>query len=323
MEKFPKFIKDVAKVIAVSTVGLLPGQLKGQEVIKIGKNKENTEQLSHKIFDSVEKGYKNGVLRNSSSNAYFYRFQNNEYDVSYDLDSNFDGKKDDIPTIQVDYIKGNSHYLIEQNPIGAKNMDIVCNFKDNSLSDAQTKPYGNFAAEKMLIIAELTEDLEHPVHYREINEEEKTHILNNIEQYFGCVDSTGIKENQKNIKESEVKKETENQKELQEQQVIKSAKQLFEYLKNNDNYKKLEADPISLMKVVSKGSFVYKFDNYYLDLSFIDGEGNKNEIRCKMTDNPYLSKARKIIKMNDDFNIQNLSNEEVQKIIDNAFSLIH
>lgn len=326
MEKFPKFFKNVAKVAAVSAIGLMPNQLKGQDTIKDnGKeiNIENTIELKNQIFSEVEIGYKNGILRNTQENVYFFRLEKDGYDITYDLDANYDKKKDENPTIEIDYINGKSNYILQK---GKVNKDIVYNYEDKSLSSTETKPYEDFAAENMIIISELYGKNKELVNFRKINDNEKNQILIDIRKFFKNIDTIGINENLKNLKNGEQKLELEKQKEKNEQieegEIINIAKKLLEYFKGPNNLEGKVYNDMYMMTTLSQGIYSYRYNNNEVYVSFLDTEGYKNEVHIKINKNE-INKARKYKKTDQGLDIKNLSNQETRKIIEDAFSEIN
>ena len=328
MEQFPKFIKNVAKVAAVSAIGLMPNQLNGQEVIKdSGKeiSVEKSIELKDKIFNEIETGFKNGVLRNTPDNPFYYNLEKDGYEIVYNMDADFDKKKDQNPTIEVDFEKGNSNYLLKKGLDESRDKDIVYNYKDGSLSDSQTKPYAEFFSENLIVIRDLYGKKTQPVNYRAISEEEKVVILSDVEKLLGReLDPIGIEENNKNIALEEQKQTIEKQLKLSAESMSESALGILQYLKTDGKFKEKKEDQFSMMTIITNGEYIFKFNTANFDLSFKDADGNKNELRFDTRDNEIsLTRARKIIQSEQGINIVDLSNQEVQEILVRVSSDIH
>jgi len=326
MEKFPKFIKKVSQIAAVSFIGLVPGQLKGQEIVNNSEHQikiENNEQLKSQIFDEVGVALNNGVLKNKSDNVYYFEFKNGNYDISYNLDTNFDGEKDSNPQISVSYVDGNCFFnLVKgQNEISNIDRDIVYNYKDNSLSNSESKTYGDFGGENMLVIPELYGKNDSMVHFRKINKEEMKKFLNDIKQFSGVVNSVGIEQNNKNIKNKEEKDEI-----LKKESQIKSKEKesqmepfvfLYNFLKRNKESFDGSHNEGEFFHLI-KGKYSYDFDESgYLKISFIDCNGYNNLIKVELKKEKFgIDQALKIKKNEEGVTIrENITEEQIGKIM--------
>jgi hypothetical protein len=327
MEKLPKFLKNIAKIAAVSAIGLMPNQLKGQDTLRNnGKelNIENKIELNSQIFDEIEKGYKNGVLKNTPENVYFFHFEKDGYNITYDLDANYDKNKDENPTITIDYVNGKLNYLLKK---GNKNIDIVYNYEDDSLSNSETKSYGDFAVENIIIINKLYGKNNEPVNFRKINKSEKEKILVDTKKYFIGIDTVGINQNSINLKNGEEKINLKNQKieneKVEEEEILNIAKKLLDYFNGpNDLEGKVNDNDIDMMITLSHGIYSYKYDKNDVNVSFLDADGYKNEVLIAVNDNKII-RARKYKKTKEGNNIQYLSNQEIKKILEDAYSEIN
>lgn len=325
MDRFPKFegIKKVAKIAAVAAIGLAPGQLKGQDNIDDSKNKfsiEQNEQLKSLIFDQVRIGFYNGNLRNSPDNAYFFRLEKDGYDITYNLDNDQNGEKDEAPTIEVDYIDGNSEYILQKGPKGINSRDIVYNYKDNSLSKADQKPYGEFFSENMIVIRELHGKNDHIVNYRKINKEEKEKILKDIRIFFEKADTVGFESNEKNLKLTEEKSNQSKEKRQKELEILSISHELSNYLKTKEDFKDKIYNEMEMRYSVSRGIYLIKFDDQNVYISFVDSDGYKNEVSIDVK-NDEIKRAKKYKKIEDNkIDLKEMSDlSEIKKILEDTF----
>jgi hypothetical protein len=127
---------------------------------------------------------KREISGNPRENAYYYTYKDSVYDISYNLDLNYDEKKDtDIPDIDVSYTKGNLNFsLVKRNQL---NSDLVFDYKDKKpFPDAETLPYDDFFLKTRTMIMDLLHNDPnyniHPIHFRESNIKEKEEILKGI-----------------------------------------------------------------------------------------------------------------------------------------------
>lgn len=327
MEKLPKFIKNIVKIGAVASVGLFPGQLKGQDIIKNTEKEitiESSEQLNSQIFNEIEVAYKNGILRNEPESAYYLDFKKDGYSIGYKLNSDGSNKKDESPTLELGYHNGNLNYFLQKSPNEVMNRDIVYNYKDSSLSNSETKSYGDFFVENIFFIADLHDRSKDPVHFRKINENEKQIFLDYLKELTNHVDSVGISENNKNIsnKDNEIKqKETRLSKNTIE---VKEIGDIIQNVSDILKDKKLES------KVADEAPYRYFHGNYEiiddqgsLQIYFLDSDGSRNELYITLN-NKDIKIAQKINLKNRSLGIQQLSNIEIKKIIEGAlFELIN
>lgn len=320
MERLPKFIKKVAKLAVISSIGLVPGQLKGQEVINNTEHQiriENNEQLKSQIFNEVKVAFENGVLKNTQQNAYFFRLEKDGYDITYDFDADYDEKKEISPTIEIDYTDGNSNYILQEGPSEITNRDIVYNYKDNLLSNSETKMYGDFFAENRIIIRNLYGKNDSPVYSRKINKEEMVKFLKDIKQFAQVVDSVGINKNNKNLQQKEEKIKLEQQKEKEERDMIKISENLLDSLKNKQKLEGGEYNEYA-MSNISHGIYSYKYYGQNIDISFVDSDGYTNEVSVDVG-KKQIRRARKYNKIESNLKIIDLSNTEAKKVVENAF----
>lgn len=189
MEKFPKFIKKVAKLGAMGGIAVgsfFPHESNAQSNFENNpKNKiEISEDISDKIFDEVELGFKDGSLKVANGRPYFYYLidEKTDYDICYDLDANNDNKKDESPTIKVNHGEGNIFFRLVKDPTEDKNSDIVFDYKDEKLLDAEVDTYENFFYKYHIVITSLRGDRQHKMRFRQINNDEKNQILKDIKE---------------------------------------------------------------------------------------------------------------------------------------------
>ncbi len=317
----------IGKIAAISVIGIMPGKLNGQDTIKnagIETRIENNEQLKSQIFNEVDVALKNGLLKNKPDNSYLFEFKNGNYDISYNLDTNGDGEKDLKPQISVSYDSGNSYYeLVKgQNEISNIDKDIVYNYKDDSLSNSETKPYGDFGRENLKVIPELYGKENSPVHFRKINKEEIEKFLNDIKQFSGIIDYNGIEQNNINIKNKEekdniLKKESEEKKNALELQMIPFV-DIYNFLKQNINNSQINHNEGDYSHFV-KGGYSCDFDDTgYLKVSFVDKDGYKNLITANLGKSDFGIRQALKIKKNEEGSVvsrENMSEEQISKII--------
>jgi len=315
----PKFIKKLAKGATIATIGLLsvlPNESKGQEVKNISPNEPNkrnienvietSEQLNQQIFKEIEKGFQNGVLENLPENPFYYHKESGKYKISYNLDINQDGKKEENPQISIDCEDGNLNFSLVKKSKTEQIKDLVFNYKDKSLTDSDTDTYENFFAKNGVVILSLRGDKTHPIDFRKISDTEKKQILFDLKTILGKEDSITVQKNIENIKEFENKKEIENHKKTLEKEVVFSAKKLLDILK------KTEAS------ASQDGLYTYKFDHGF-KISFTDQRGNQSEVLFDTNPEFKLNKVRKIIMKNlEPVSIEDLSILEIKNIIENA-----
>jgi len=187
MEKFPKFIKKVAKLGVMSGIAMgsfFPHESNAQSNFENNpKNKiEVSENISDKIFNEVEFGFKKGSLKvaDGRPNLFYLIDENTDYDIRYDLDANNDDKKDESPTISVNHTKGNITFLLKKGPASENNKDLAVDYKDEELSGAEIDTYENFFNKYHIVITSLYGDKQHKVRFRQINNDEKNEILRDI-----------------------------------------------------------------------------------------------------------------------------------------------
>lgn len=187
MEKFPKFVKKVAKLGAMGSIAVgsfFPHESNAQSNFENNpKNKiEVSENISDKIFDEVELGFKQGLLK--VAEGYFRLFylidENADYDIRYDLDANNDNKEDASPKIKIEHTEGNITFLLVKDPTSDSDKDLAFDYKDEELSGAEIDTYENFFNKYHIVITSLYGDKQHKIRFRQINNDEKNKILNDI-----------------------------------------------------------------------------------------------------------------------------------------------
>jgi len=320
----PKFIKKLAKGAVITGIGIasiLPNESKGQEAKNISSNEprkqntenvvEDSEQLSQQIFKEVEKGFQNGVLENSPEDPFYYHKESGKYKISYNLDTNQDGKKEESPKISVDYEEGNSNFSLIKKSKTEEIKDLVFNYTDKSLIDSETDTYENFFAQNNVVILSLYGDKKRPIDFRKISNTEKERILFDIKTIMDKKYPDTIEKNNKNIKSFENKKETESQKETLKSEIESSAKKLLDVLKKTGS------------TLSQDGLYKYKI-GFKFKISFADKEENQNEVTFYTSPKFQLSEARKIIMKNGEpESIQDLSTSEIKSIVEDALSKIN
>lgn len=318
-----KFIKRLAKGATIATIGvlsILPNESKGQTIekdVSLDKKKDKMEnqieisdQLNQQILKEVEKGFQNGILENSPTGPYYYSKESGKYKISFNLDVNQDGQKEEDPQIRISYKEGNSSFSLVKEPKIAQIKDLVINYEDESLTDAETDTYENFFAKNNIVILNLYGDKTHPVHFRKISNTEKKQILFDLKTIMGKENTITAQKNIENIKNFENQKEIEHRKEILKSEIESSAKKLLDILKKTG------------VNVSQDGLYKYTF-GYKFEVSFVDKNGNQNEIKFYTNPQLYLGEARKIIMKNGKpKSIQDFSLSEVKNIVDDALSKI-
>ena len=187
MEKFPKFVKKVAKLGAMGSIAVgsfFPHESNAQSNFENNpKNKiEVSENISDKIFDEVELGFKQGLLKVAEgySNLFYLIDRDSDYDIRYDLDANNDKKRDESPKISVIHTKGNITFLLKRDPTSGDSEDLAFDYEDEELSDAEIDTYENFFSKHHIVITSLYGDKQHKIRFRQINNNEKNQILSDI-----------------------------------------------------------------------------------------------------------------------------------------------
>ncbi len=194
MEKpsFLKKLKTGAIIATISAVSLIPGKSMAQnrDSTDVGNragitNTEEQEQgLEIQIFQEVERAYRAGELEGSENFPGFFQKASGDYQIYYELDlKNLEGQEK--PKITVRYKSNNSNYLLELDLAKKSKLEIVFNYKDSSLEDAEEMTMADFAQEFFIIIGELRSEKEHPIRFRGITDEEKEQILIGVKEVLG------------------------------------------------------------------------------------------------------------------------------------------